>query len=355
MFDFSGFGLFWNIGLFAIAAGFVWMAGSLLTRYLDVFAERTGMGEAFVGMLLMGAITSLPEVAAVTTSASIGNATLATNNLIGSVSINVVLIAAADAVLGREAITSVVGKPGTLLQGVLVVLALTLTAIAILSGDVLVGWSGLWPPALLSFGVAAFWLSSRYSDRAPWRTIGQAQQQGSASRRRDPSAEKRRQSYLDIQMPWLVVRIGLAAATILVAGFILAQSGDAIAKLSGLGSGIVGLVLVGFATSLPELSSISTAIRLHRYEMALGDVFGTNLLTVGLIFLADLFYQGGPILNQAGRFEAAGALLGVVLTSIFLIGLLERQNKTFLRMGYDSVAALVVFAAGITMLYFMSS
>jgi cation:H+ antiporter len=304
-------------------------------------------------MLLMGAITSLPEVAVVTTSASIGNAALATNNLIGSVSINVVLIAAADAVLGRDAITSVVGKPTTLLQGVLVVIALTLTAIAILSGDMLVVWSGLWPPALMGFGVAAFWLSSRYSDRAPWRTVGKLPH-NSASRRRDPAAAKRRQSYMDIPIPGLVVRIGVAAATILVAGFVLAQSGDAIAKLSGLGSGIIGLVLVGFATSLPELSSISTAIRLHRYEMALGDVFGTNLLTVGLIFLADLFYPGGPILNQAGRFEAAGALLGVALTSIFLVGLLERQNKTFLRMGYDSVAALVVFAAGITLLYFLS-
>jgi cation:H+ antiporter len=112
-------------------------------------------------------------------------------------------------------------------------------------------------------------------------------------------------------------------------------------------------VLVGFATSLPELSSIISAVRLRRYEMALGDVFGTNILTLGLIFLADLVYAGDPVLNQAGRFEAIAATLGIILTGIFLIGLLERANKTFLRMGYDAVAALLTFLAGVVLLFFV--
>jgi cation:H+ antiporter len=111
------------------------------------------------------------------------------------------------------------------------------------------------------------------------------------------------------------------------------------------------LVLVGFATSLPELSSITEAVRRRRYDMALGNVFGTNLLTVALLLLVDGIYSGEPVLNAAGRFEAVAALLGAVLTGIFLIGLLERQNKTFLRMGYDAVAGFVVFVAGLALLY----
>ena len=66
-------------------------------------------------MLLLGGITSLPEIAAVSTSAYAGNTALATDNLLGSVSINVVLIAAADAVLVRDAINSVIGRPTTLM------------------------------------------------------------------------------------------------------------------------------------------------------------------------------------------------------------------------------------------------
>lgn len=349
--DFAAFSLWINLSVFAIAAAAVWWAGSRLTRYLDVIAEKTGMGEAFAGMLLMGGITSLPEIAAVSSSAFSGNPALATNNLLGSVSINVVLIAAADAVLGRDAITSTIARPTTLMQGALVIIALALVVTAILVGDVDLGWLGAWPLALLIYTVFAFWMSSRYSEQAPWR----------ARTRHDPdvgedaeqAAQTDRRTYEQMSLSRLVLQTVGVGSVILFAGFALSQSADAISKQTGLGSGFVGLVLVAFATSLPELSSITTAVRLRRYEMALGDVFGTNLLTLGLIFLADVAYAGGPVLNQAGRFEAVAALLGLVLTSIFLIGLLERGNKTILRMGYDTLAALVVFGGGLVLLYFI--
>jgi cation:H+ antiporter len=76
--DFSNFGLWANIGLFSVAAVLVWRAGARLTGYIDAIADRTGIGEAFAGMLLLGGITSLPEIAAVSTSAWTGNAALAT-------------------------------------------------------------------------------------------------------------------------------------------------------------------------------------------------------------------------------------------------------------------------------------
>jgi cation:H+ antiporter len=347
--DFTAFSLWVNLSIFAIAAAAVWWAGSRLTRYLDVIAEKTGMGEAFAGMLLMGGITSLPEIAAVSSSAFTGNAALATNNLLGSVSINVVLIAAADAVLGRDAITSTIGRPTTLMQGALVIIALALVVIAILVGDVSLGWLGAWPLALLIYTVFAFWMSSRYADHAPWRTRKRHDPDVGEDAKRAARADRR--SYEEMSLSKLVLRTVAVSFVILLAGFILSQSADAVSKQTGLGSGFVGLVLVAFATSLPELSSITTAVRLRRYEMALGDVFGTNLLTLGLIFLADVTYAGGPVLNQAGRFEAVAALLGLVLTSIFLIGLLERSNRTIFRMGYDALAALVVFGGGLVLLY----
>ncbi|ANW05510.1 sodium:calcium symporter [Bradyrhizobium icense] len=350
--DFSGLGLPANLAIFAVAASIVWIAGYKLAQYLDAIADKTGLGEAFVGMLLMGTITSLPEIAAVSTSGYIGNAALATNNLLGSVSINVVLIAVADAVLGRDAITSTIGRPTTLMQGVLVVGALALTLCAVLVGDVSLGPVGAWSVALVGYVVVAFWISAGYGGRAPWR-LKERRDRHSTERKEDRENGEQDNETAERSLTTLMLLTALCAAAILVAGFCLAQSGDAVAKLTGLGSGIVGHVLVGFATSLPELSSIISAVRLRRYEMVFGDVFGTNILTLGLIFLADLFYAGEPVLNQAGRFEAVAATVGIILTGIFLVGLLERENKTFLRMGYDAVAALVTFVAGIVLLYFI--
>ncbi|WP_425487071.1 hypothetical protein [Microvirga makkahensis] len=65
-----------------MAAACVWWAGTRLTGYLDAIADRTGIGQAFAGMLLLGGITSLPEIAAASTSSWTGNASLAINNLL---------------------------------------------------------------------------------------------------------------------------------------------------------------------------------------------------------------------------------------------------------------------------------
>jgi cation:H+ antiporter len=88
--------------------------------------------------------------------------------------------------------------------------------------------------------------------------------------------------------------------------------------------------------------------------MAISDTFGSNLFNLGLILLADAIFVGDPILNHAGRFEIIAALLGIVLTAIYLIGLLEREDRTIFGMGYDSLAVLLVYLAGLVLLYFVS-
>ncbi|MFL9824089.1 sodium:calcium antiporter [Rhodoplanes sp. SY1] len=343
--SFVGLGPWINLALFAAAAAFVWWAGTRMTERLDEIAGKTGMDRAFVGMLLLGGATSLPEIAAVSTAAATGNAALATNNLLGSVAFNVMLIAVADAVMGRKALTSVVPSATTLLQGALCIVVLALTAVAVLTGDVDLWGVGLWPAVLFVVCVGAFRLAAGYRKRSPWTATG-AETNGTETGEEEgteggPSLKR------------LVAGAAVAAVVILVAGFVLSQSADAIAQATGLGAGIVGLVLVAFATSLPEVSSITAAVRRKRYEMALGDVFGTNILTIGLIFVADLFYRDGSVLAQAGRFEAVAAMLGLLLTGIFLVGLLERSDRTVLRMGYDAVAGVIVFVAGLVLLFFL--
>jgi cation:H+ antiporter len=346
--QFDQYGVWINVVLFLVAAVLVWGAGTRLTGYLDVITDRTGMDKAFAGMLFLGGATSLPEIAAITTAAATANAPLATNNLLGSVAINVMLIAVADAALGRDALTSVVPSSTTILQGTMGMIMLALLAVAILVGDVQLVGVGLWPLVLATLCVGAFWLASRYAARAPWRADHRADAGGRGQGREFGSESQ--------QGMWtLAGKTAGAVCMVLIAGFVLSQSADALSKATGIGAGLMGLVVVGFATSLPELSSITAAVRRHQYEMALGDVFGTNLLTISLILLVDVIYPGGPVLAQAGRFEAVAALLGAILTGLFVVGLLERRNRTILRMGYDALAGIVVFAGGLVLLYSLQS
>lgn len=85
--------------------------------------------------------------------------------------------------------------------------------------------------------------------------------------------------------------------------------------------------------------------------MAFGQVLGTNFINLSLILLADAFYAGGPVINEIGRFETISSLLGAVLIGVFLVGLLERRNATVMKMGWDSLAVIMLFAGGLGILY----
>src|SRR5690606_17879912 len=110
----------WINGLiFAVAGAIIWAAGTWLVAQADAIARKTGMGQALAGMFMLGTITSLPEIANVTTASLMGNPELAINNLLGSASMNLVLLAAIDAFVGGDALTSVVTQPATMMQAVL--------------------------------------------------------------------------------------------------------------------------------------------------------------------------------------------------------------------------------------------
>jgi len=329
----------WVIGaIFLCAAIVVWGAGSRLSSNVDAIAKKLRMGPAFAGMLLLGGITSLPELATVTTSSLTGNAPLATNNLLGSVAVNVLLLAVGDMVYGRGALTSVVAKPATLMQAVLGMMLLSLIALIVVSGDyplfgvgagsILVGLS-----ALLAIRVAA-----GFEHRRVWQPAEDAE--GDAGGRKEEQGKETRPLH-----SLILVTVGLGLL-ILLAGVALSQSADAIANKKGISSGMVGFVLVSFATSLPELSSVTAAVRQKRYELAVGDIFGTNIFNLMLILLADVLAPGEPVLASAGAFEALGALLALLMTGCFTVGLLERKDRTVWRMGYDSAGSLLLFCGG---------
>ncbi len=69
--------------------------------------------------------------------------------------------------------------------------------------------------------------------------------------------------------------------------------------------------------------------------------FGTNIVNIMLILLADLIFRGGPVLGSAGQFEVIGATLAVPMIGVYMVGLLERENKAVLRMGSGSLDALL--------------
>ncbi|MGE0232869.1 MAG: sodium:calcium antiporter [Flavobacteriaceae bacterium] len=348
MLDFVQLGLPVNLVLFPAAAAVVWFAGTRLTHYADAISNATGIGQAVVGIILLAGVTSLPEIGATATAAVAGDAQLAVNNLFGSIALQVALLAVVDAVIGRRALTSVVPEPTIFVQGGLNIVLISLAAAAFVSGDIGLFGIGLWSWGFLLAYVCCVWILSSAQGRTPWLAAsGNRVDRGLIDRQRRKSGAGGQHEALRS----LAFKTAGVAALILVAGFVLARSADAIAQQTGIGSSFVGYVLLAFATSLPELSSALAAARRGLFTMAISDIYGTNLINVALIFLVDLLDTGDPVANRMDSFAIFGALLAIVLTAIFMIGLAERRDRSFARMGYDSILVAIAYLGGVAILY----
>jgi cation:H+ antiporter len=347
-----------NIAILAGTAIVIWFAGTHLSEEADEIAQRTGLGQAFIGLFVLALATSLPEVATTITASMRGNAPLAMNNLLGGVVMQTAILALADFAVVRGALTFFTPRPVLILQGVLLVILLSLTLTAVISGELLsVAGVGLWSTLLFGAYLLTLAETRRYEGNERWRPRESKQEQAALTehgQETEAEMKERREGWKGVSNIRLYGAFAAFSLLILIAGWTVAHTGEALATQTGLGQSFVGATLVTITTSLPEVSTTISAARLGNYSMAFSNIFGSNALMVGLIFCSDVFYRRGLVVDAVDRLSQFATALGIVVTCIYLWGLVERRDRTFLRMGIDSALVLLVYCGGLVMLYRIS-
>jgi cation:H+ antiporter len=133
-----------------------------------------------------------------------------------------------------------------------------------------------------------------------------------------------------------------AAVVTLVAGVLLEQSGEAIARDVGMSGVLFGSTFLAAATALPELSTGITSVRMGDYQLAVSDIFGGNAFLPVLFLLASLL-SGVAVLPQAHDTDIYLTGLGILLTVVYINGLIFRPGRRILHMGIDSLAVLILY------------
>jgi cation:H+ antiporter len=227
-------------------------------------------------------------------------------------------------------------------------MAIVAVAFATGSEHVVLG-VGIWPVLLAALVVFAFRISSRYDKHAPWRTDRSVDPDEFTRIYGMPSLGRSRLEGWRLRS--LIGTLLALAAIVLVAGVTLSYTADALATQTGLGAGLTGLLLLALATSLPEITTVTFAVRMRRFELAIGDVLGANIFNLAILLFADIAFEGPAIFSTAGPFEIAAVTLSLTLTGILVIGLLEQRNRRFLSLGIDSWAILIVYIGGVALLH----
>jgi len=176
-----------------------------------------------------------------------------------------------------------------------------------------------------------------------------------------PEDEKRRngrsrngERFDKVSTTGLILRSAFYSILILIGGVALALSADTLVAQTGLGASFVGATLLAAATSMPELSTTLAAARIGAYTMAIANIFGSNLIMLALILPADIAYSAGPILSEAGTSAQFSIATGIMVTAIYVAGILIRRTPSILGAGLDSWLVMFIYLSSLVGLFFLA-
>lgn len=341
---FSSFPLALNIGVFGVCAFIIWNVGSRLTLLADVISDKYQIARSTIGLLFLALATSLPEVATTLTAAVKSHQQLVLNNLFGGIALQTAILAIADG-FTNGALSNYPRKADHAREAVLLVALLSIVLIASLLREPLVVMQvGLGSVVVMLAYVGVLGLLRSTAGAGNWVPVDLP----------DSKNEERSPSPLAIKS-WsgeqLLGRSVVYCIAILVVGSALVFNAAAISAQSGLGESFVGVTLLAAATSLPELSTTISAVRMGAYTLAISNIFGSNLIMLALILPADILFRSGPIL----RFSDVNVLLaigsGVLVTAVYITGLLIRRKPRLGNFGIDSVIVIAVYVLTVFFYY----
>ena len=322
---------------FLLCLVIILFAGTRLARYGDIIAEKTGLGGIWVGLVLLAAITSVPEMATgVSSAALVGSADLAVGTLFGSNLFNLAILALLDAFHPYTPILSLVSSRHRLLTGGVIVI-IAVAGASVLAGEALsgisLGWVGVPSIAILLFYLLVVRRMSRLERNEP-----------------PPPAASSQYQKVSIRAVW--IKFALAAAAVIGAGIWVSFLGNEIAQVTGWSTSFVGSLFLAISTSMPELVVTFAALRLGAIDMAVADILGSNMFNMAIIFPVDLFYTREAVLSAASSVHVITAAAGVAMSLLVIMGLYFRQKrKTFIIFSWYGIALMVLYLAGFYLLF----
>ena len=319
---------------FVISAGIVIVAAIKLAEYGDAIAYHTKLSGLFIGALLVAGATSLPELLTMINAINQSHIDLTAGDLFGSSMFNMLLLGALDMIFHRTRIIrrvalrhALTASLGTMLSGM---------AVFFLLADVnlRVGWVGIGSVLIMAMYFTGVWLlRSNPVLGSPTPDGAEGVERGVPSLRRAVIGFTITAAALILVTPWLV------------------RSSSGIAEITGLGDGFIGVVMVAVVTSLPELVAMVSAVRFGAYDIAVGNLFGSNVFNMFALSLADFFYTEGPFLNAIDPTFALAGLLALLMTTLGLMGNLAQVERRIGIVEVDALLLILCYFAGLGLLY----
>ncbi|OYT59082.1 hypothetical protein B6U81_06680 [Thermoplasmatales archaeon ex4484_30] len=288
---------------------------ALLVKGSDIFidgaaglAKKLGVSEHMIGLTLVAFATSLPELAVSSIASFNKQEGIAIGNVVGSNIANICLVLGVAAIIMQLKTTNETRKD-----------AIFMTAVAfLLFGFIAIDKRIDRYDALIFLIIYAFFIYYLYKTR-----------KGSNDR-----VEKKE--------GWLkdAIFVILGSAGVVLGAHFLVKSGVGIAELLGISPLVIGLTMIAFGTSLPELASTIAAALKKKHGIAVGNVIGSNIINILLVLGVSGVIN--PIGAEEKLYITLPFLLFVsLLTMLFVRVKMGKKHGIFLLLLYGGFVALL--------------
>ncbi|MFW6092808.1 MAG: sodium:calcium antiporter [Pseudomonadota bacterium] len=331
-----------SIAGFTVAVVIIGVCGVLMTARAEHLARVTGLGQAVMGAVFIGATTSLSGLVTSASAAYSGHASLAVSNSLGGIAVQTVFLAIADIFYRRANLEHAAASEPNLQQSALLLVMLAIPLLAVATPELHIAWLHPASIALVGAYVLGIRLVNQAHERPMWHPR--------LTRETEEEAEKGEHEPGATVGEWAV--LALLAAAVGGSGWLIAVSGIALSEHLGLDESLVGGVFTSVSTSLPELVIAVTAVRRGALTLAVGDVLGGNTFDVLFLALSDALYLDGSIYVAVGGGELLWVAVTILMAAVLQMGLLRRERHGVGNIGFESAIVLGLYAAALAALIF---
>lgn len=314
----------WWVAAICIVAGFVALVkgADWLVDGASAIAKRSGISDLVIGLTVVAFGTSMPEFVVNMVSVAEGSTDLAITNIVGSNIINTFVI------LGLTALVyPIVSQkrsrdfdiPMSIIAGVLV---LILVAVQLPFGEAGKGIGHLGGGVLLAFFCYFLYNTFRHAKDHP--------EEG-------PSDEVPSTKEIPVRRAVALILGGLAG--LVVGGELIVKSAVDLATRMGVSEAIIGLTIVALGTSLPELATSVIAAAKHNSDIAIGNVFGSNIFNVFFVLGTSAVIRPLPA-YEGIELDACMAAMGSII-----VWLAVKTNKERKVQRWAGALLLMVYGA----------
>ena len=276
-----------------------------LSKYVDELDKKTNISGAFIGGVLLAAVTSLPEFMTSLTSVFILNEpNLVQGNVLGSNIFNLTILSICILIFPKKFKASYLSSSHIWTSIITIIMFLICFSGMKWDYGIHIGFFNVDIASLLI--ILLYFINIKLI-------------------KNDESTNTKEKPTTNLTVRQILIRFVILSILLVFVSIMLTNVTDKLNEKLNLGATVGGAIFLGIATSLPELTSSINLARLSNFDASFGNVIGSNLFNFTILSISDIFYSKGEIFSETA--QADNIIFWGIVSTILAISLFYTKKS----------------------------